>query len=314
MADWRSLAARLVSRAGRGGEDERRLAPLIQQALDDAHRAWPGVALTDELFVDHLATRLKPGEDVGESLSRLKLSDLYLARAAETGRSDAVQAFEDLLLCRVGQFIDKVSRDPAFVAEVTQALRVKLFVGQDGQGKLSQYSGRGALESWVCAVAIRTAYDIGRVQGHEVRQQDDAVDVLAASDDPELDLLRRRYDGQFRGALEAALANLGARERTTLRLYYIERLTAAQIGKLHRVHEVTVLRRVAGARKSVLEWVRNDLSRTLGLSNEEFDDLLTLMRSQLDVSVGRLLETQSDGESARRPEQDDRPKRDDRPE
>jgi RNA polymerase sigma-70 factor (ECF subfamily) len=314
MADRTGLAARFVSRAGRDEVEAVRLAPLVERALDEAHRAWPLVELTDEDFIDHLATRLRPEDDAGEMLSWLNISDLYLARAAEGGRPDAVQAFEDLHLCRVGQFIDKVSRDPAFVAEVTQALRVKLFVGRDGQGKLSQYSGRGALESWVCAVAIRTAYDIGRARGHEIRHEDDAVDVLAASDDPELDLLRRRYDGQFRSALEAALANLGARERTTLRLYYIERLTAAQIGKLYRVHEVTVLRRIAGARRTVLDWVRTDLSRTLGLSSEEFDELLALMRSQLDVSVGRLLETQREPAPARRPAPDDRSEPDELPE
>lgn len=316
MADQSNLAARFVSRAGRDKDDAARLAPLIRRALDEARRAWPAVELTDEELVDHLATRLRPEDDAEALLPQLHVADLYLACAAERGRPGALQAFEDSLLRRVGQFLDGVSRDPAFVSEVTQALRVKLFVGRDGQGKLSQYSGRGTLESWMCAAAVRTAYDLGRAEGRDARRHDEAVDVLAASDDPELDLLRRRYDGQFRITLEVALANLGTRERTILRLYYIERLTAAQIGKVYRVHEVTVLRWIAGARRAVLDRVRTDLSRMLGLSDEEFNELLALMRSQLHVSVGRLLETQSERVPARRaaPHERDRPESDDGPE
>jgi RNA polymerase sigma-70 factor, ECF subfamily len=289
----RQLAARLVSRASAPAVDDAALAPELSRALDDAHRAWPSVELSDEDFVDHVAARVRPDDDLLAVMRQLKVADLFLACAAAHGRPGAEVAFERSLLSRVGHFVSSIDTSPAFVADVTQALRIKLLVGSDGQGKLSQYSGRGALDSWVCAVAIRAAIDLRRASGREASDNERALDVLAATDDPELELLRQRYDGQFRAALEAALTALEARDRTLLRLYFIEQLPAAQIGKLYRVHETTILRRISRVRESVFDQVRAALSNTLRLSASEFDELLALLRSRIDVSVHRLLVTQT---------------------
>ena len=292
MVDPRQLAARLVSRAGAPAIAGAAVVPELSRALDDAHQAWPSVELSDEDFVDYLAARVRPDDDLPAVIRQLKVADLYLACAAAHGRPGAEHAFERSLLARVGQFVSSIDTSPAFVADVTQALRIKLLVGSDGQGKLSQYSGRGALDSWVCAAAIRTAIDLRRAGGHEAADNERALDVLAATDDPELELLRQRYDGQFRAALEAALLALEARDRTLLRLYFIEQLPAAQIGKLYRVHETTILRRISRVRESVFAQVRAALSTILRLSASEFDELLALLRSRIDVSVHRLLVTQ----------------------
>jgi RNA polymerase sigma-70 factor (ECF subfamily) len=292
VVDPRQLAARFAARAGAPAVDAAALAPELSRALDDAHQAWPSVELSDEDFVDYLAARIRPDDDLLAVMRQLKVADLYLACAAAHGRPGAEHAFERSLLARVGRFVSSIETSPAFVADVTQALRIKLLVGSDGQGKLSQYSGRGALDSWVCAAAIRTAIDLRRAGGHEAADNERALDILAATDDPELELLRQRYDGQFRAALEAALLALEARDRTLLRLYFIEQLPAAQIGKLYRVHETTILRRISRVRESVFEKVRAALSLTLRLSASEFDELLALLRSRIDVSVHRLLVTQ----------------------
>jgi RNA polymerase sigma-70 factor, ECF subfamily len=297
VADPRPLAARFVSRAAAAATatvaNDAALSLELARALEDAHRTWPAVELSDEDFVDHLAARVRPDDDLVAVLRQLKVADLYLACAAAHGRPGAEVAFERTLLARVAQFVSSVDSSPAFVADVTQALRIKLLVGSDGQGKLAQYSGRGALDSWVCAVAIRTAIDLRRAGGHDAHDNERALDVLAATDDPELELLRQRYDGQFRAALEAALTGLEARDRTVLRLYFIEQLPAAQIGKLYRVHETTILRRISRVRESVFDQVRAALSDTLRLSASEFDELLALLRSRIDVSVHRLLVSQT---------------------
>jgi len=265
---------------------------VLQHALDEARRAWPKVDLPDEEFVDHLAARVRPDEDLVALLPQLKIADLYLACAAERRRPAAVTAFEETFIRRVGQFVRGIDRETCFVADVTQALRIKLFVGSHGDGKLSRYSGRGALESWVRAVAIRTAYDLRRTEEYKRREEDCALDMIAGSDDPELDLLWQRYNDEFRAALEDGLAGLPERDRTLLRLYLVEQLPAMQIGKLYRVHETTVLRWIAQARETVVQRVRAGLLRTLRLSSGEFDELLAMLRSRLDVSVRRLLDTQ----------------------
>ncbi|HET9622757.1 MAG TPA: sigma-70 family RNA polymerase sigma factor [Kofleriaceae bacterium] len=273
--------------------DREVLSNLLAPALDDARRAWPAIELSGEEFVEHVAARIRPHEDARAALGQLKLADLYLACAAERRRPHAVTAFEQRFMRRVGLFIRGITGEKAFVADVTQALRIKLFVGSHGDGKLSRYSGRGALESWVRAVAIRTAYDLRRSEASQPREDEHALELVAASDDPELDLLWQQYHGEFRAAFEAGLAGLAARDRTLLRLYVIERLPAIQLGKLYRVHETTVLRWLEHARAHLVERVRAALLRTLRLTGNEFDELLAVMRSRLDVSLCRLLDSRS---------------------
>jgi RNA polymerase sigma-70 factor (ECF subfamily) len=267
------------------------LGPVLQHLLDEARRAWPTVELSNEEFVDYLAARVRPDEDAVALLRRLKIADLYLACAAERRRPGAVTAFEETFIRRIGQFVRGIDTTATFVADVTQALRIKLLVGNDGYGKLSRYSGRGSLESWVRAVAVRTAYDLLRTEDHARRDDDCALDMIAASDDPALDLLWQRYHREVRSAVEAGLAALPRRDRTLLRLYVLDRVPAAQIGKLYRVHETTVLRWIAQARKAVAEHVRIGLLRSLQLSAIEFDELLATLRSRLDLSISRLLDT-----------------------
>jgi RNA polymerase sigma-70 factor (ECF subfamily) len=266
------------------------LTAALRTAIDDARRAWPDVDLPDEPFVAHLAARVRPDEDVTAALASLKIADLYLACAAGRGDAAAVAAFEQTLLARVGHFIARVDTSPHFVAEVTQALRIKLFVGSDGRGRLSQYSGRGALGSWVCAAALRTAYDLRRQESRHAHDHDGDLDVLAASDDAELELLRARYRDDFRAALRDAIAALDTRARTLLRLYFLERLTMEQIGTIYRVHETTALRWISHARETVIEQVRATIKKKLQLSASECEELMGLLSSRLDVTVRRLLD------------------------
>ena len=269
------------------------LAVSLRRALDHARATWPDLGLADERFVAHLADRVRPDEDAASALPQLKLADLYLACAAAEGTPAAIAAFEQKLLARVPQFIGRVDPSPHFAAEVTQLLRIKLFVGSDGSGRLSQYSGRGALESWVCAAALRTAYDLRRAETRHARHDKPDLDILAASDDAELELLRARYQDAFRLALAQALSALDARSRTLLRLHFLERLTHTQIGHMYRVHETTALRWIAQARDKVVSHVRATIKRTLQLSASECDELMGLLQSRLDVTVRRLLDDNS---------------------
>jgi RNA polymerase sigma-70 factor, ECF subfamily len=289
MADEAALASLFTARGG----DDAALTTLLRRALDDARRAWPHVALTDEAFAAYLADRVRPDEEPTAALASLQVADLYLACAAGRGDPAAIAAFEQTLLARVGQFIGRVDSSPHFVAEVTQALRIKLFVGSDGKGRLAQYSGRGALDSWVCAAALRTAYDLRRAESRHAHDSDGDLDVLAASDDAELELLRARYRDDFSSALRDALGALDTRARTLLRMYFLERLTMAQIGTIYRVHETTALRWISLTRQNVVERVRATVKQKLQLSASECDELMGLLSSRLDVTVRRLLDGNS---------------------
>jgi RNA polymerase sigma-70 factor (ECF subfamily) len=280
-----AFLARCRSTGGARGDE---LAALLVDYIEAARAAWPAIEVDAAEFAAFLATRLHEGEDPLVGLGRLRVAELYLAFAAERRTPGAIEAFESKLLSRVPSFIGRIESSPAFVDEVKQALRIKLFV--DAGGKLTQYSGRGSLESWVCAAAIRTAYDLRRAEVRRQPQPDDDVMLLAASIDVEVDMLRARYKGEFRVALQEAIASLDTRQRTLLRLYFLERLTIAQIGRIYRVHETTALRWIAAARQEIVEGIRGSLERKLHVSETEFDDLIGIVQSQLDMSFSRILD------------------------
>ena len=145
----------------------------------------------------------------------------------------------------------------------------------------------------MCAAALRTAYNLRRAENRHTHHHDADLDVLAASDDAELELLRTRYRDDFRAAVADAVAALDARARTLLRLYFLERLTTAQIGTIYRVHETTALRWIGHARSGVLERVRTAIRGKLKLSASECEELMGLLASRLDVTVRRLLDGNS---------------------
>lgn len=290
MGDAETLARAFVAQLGREVDDDTRLAELLAQKLATAARMWPSVALPPDLFARALAERITSDEEPFAALAQLREGDVYLATASAIDAPGALQAFESALLARVPVYLSRVSASPAIIDEVKQTLRVKLFVASDGRTpRIRQYAGRGALESWVCAAAIRTARDLHRADQRRRDDGGDDLDVLAASDDPELEALRTRYRGEFRTALREAIAALEPRQRTLLRLHFFERLTTVELARLYGVNQSTASRWLATAREAVLTGVRDRLRNKLGVSTSEFDSLVALLYSRLDISFSKLL-------------------------
>ena len=86
----------------------------------------------------------------------------------------------------------------------------------------------------------------------------------------------------FQKALTASVAELEPEVVNLLRLVAVEGLQTAQLAKLFRLDRATVKRRVASARKRVVESTR----ARLGLSPSEFRSLAALVQSQLHLSFG----------------------------
>jgi RNA polymerase sigma-70 factor, ECF subfamily len=185
----------------------------------------------------------------------------------------------------------RIDPSPAFLDEVRQQLRVHLFV--HAQPKIAEYSGRGALAAWVRVVALRTAQMMKRAVRRELSPADgnDPADDKLASGDPELDLIKGRYQREFNDAAAAAVSGLSARDRTVLRLHVFERLNIDKIGTLYGVHRATVADWIAAARRSVLDETRRRLATQLRLEGSEIDSLMGLLRSRLDVHLSQLLES-----------------------
>ena len=266
------------------------LAALLGAQLETARAAWPTVQLADEAYLEHLAEKLcdRATEPAARVLETMPAADIYLAAACARGDEAAILAFRDAFLPTLRQALGKLGAPASTIDEAIQRILVMLFVNDSGRPQIAGFSGRGRLRSWLRSLGVRTTR---RLMGalHGGGDDEDDLDRLASAvHDPELAVLRERYRDQVRAAFSAALAGLSERERNLLRQYHIDGLTIDQLGALYRVNRGTAARWVVAARSAVLDATRERLTSELGVTTNEVDSIIRLVRSQLDVSLREL--------------------------
>lgn len=259
----------------------------VRTLFEEGARAWPRVTVAPETFAAFVRAR---AEKSGAPIRDLRGADLYLACACAEGDPRAIAAFDEALLARLPAFLGSRERSAAVVDEVLQLVRERLFVAARGAApKIAEYSGRGALESWLRAVALRVHANLRRTD----RDHEDVDDLPAAAQvapaDPEMQLLRERYHAAFDAALRDAFTELPDRERAVLRLQFLKQLTLDQIALVLQVHRATVARCTASARAHLFEGTRRLLRERLRVTDRELESLLGVLRSQLDVSLAGVL-------------------------
>jgi RNA polymerase sigma-70 factor, ECF subfamily len=264
---------------------------LLNQILRDGRSAWPEVRIMEDdvrKHLDALPTQIQGGEP-----GQLSSADLYLAVACALGNDQAMACFEHQFLLPLTHALRSVDPDPAFVDEVKQALRLKLFVGgPDRHPKIRDYSGRGPLLGWLKVAALRTALNLRRAPAPTVSLTGSLAEALPLDAlDPETALLRARHQKDFEAALFEALTTLSTRERRVLRLHVLEGCNVGQIGALFQVDRSTVTRWIVRARRLLLSGTRERLRQKLDLRDSELDSLMrTLQGDELHASVGRYLQ------------------------
>lgn len=268
------------------------LEEILAGFLEQGTEAWPAIEIAPEKFVRHLAhaAHAANAENPLEVLPKLRSSDLYLACACALGQDVAIARFEEEIFPKIIPAIRSLGASDSIVDETCQQLREFLFVarGQGRQAGIANYAGLGQLRSWVRSIAVRTAMKLlgksSKVAGDEALAgiPDDGQDV-------ELELLKREYGQQFREALRAQLAELTERQRNILKQHYLDGLSIDQVGKLYKVHRATAARWISTAREALFDGTRARLIEDLQLDPSEFDSVVRLVRSQLDLSLHRFL-------------------------
>lgn len=260
----------------------------VRAQWEGAQAAWPEVGLPLETFAEYLAARRTAG---GAPLQPERVAELYLACACVKGLPAALAAFERRFLVQVPAFLGRLALPESTVTEIKQLLRAKLLVSTEtGLAKISEFSGQGAMLGWLRVVAMRTALSLLR-QRSDKPLDDIGGDerVMAATEDPELVYLRNRYQTEFKEAFAAALAQLTSEQRNLLRLHLVDGMNIDKLGVMFQIHRATAARWLHSARESVFTETRRLLQQRLRLSPAEFDSLVRVLRSQLDLSVARLL-------------------------
>lgn len=300
----RSPLQRFVA-AWRGAPDptQRQALGAALQTLQAALQgAWPQGPPALEGFWAELARCVPAGtvdEALPSTLAAMHGVELHLAYACRQGEPAALARFEREHIGPLGPVVGRVDPSAAFVDEVKQRLRTKLLVceGQDPP-KIAGYTGRGDLQTWVRVVAVREALSSLRAQRRRALVSDEPLLALEASaTGPELGALKQQYREQFAEAFTAALGERSPAERNLLRLHYLHGLSIDELGTLLGIHRSSAARRIAKTRQTLLRDTRRRLQAGLAMERQDFDQLMALIASRLDLSIERFLGGHDEGSS-----------------
>jgi RNA polymerase sigma-70 factor, ECF subfamily len=262
-----------------GGGVERTLERLITAARS----VWPGVRLSPEVFVPYLARRLP--EPTVQAIENMHVTDLWLACGCARGDSNAIAAFTKSYLAPIFPLPGQLAQ---LSADVEQITALRLLVAEKGRmPKIADYAGRGDLGSWSSVVALRVALMVLRKRKREILLDDaeGALSDLADAGDAEVVHLKQRYRAEFAESFQRALRTLSPRARNVLRQHHVDRLTMEQIARVYRVHRITVVRWIEGARTKLARETRKNFTARLGLQHSELESVMRMIRSQIDLSL-----------------------------
>jgi RNA polymerase sigma-70 factor (ECF subfamily) len=249
----------------------------VDDVLERCRRAWPTLRVDGAAFLAH----------VGELANQAHVEDLYLAYACAIGLPEAHKIFAENYLVLVPRQVAQVNPATSFGAEVQQDLAEKLLVGPSP--RIGMYRAEGPLGAWVRIAAIRTARSMVRKKTEDART-DEIEEIRSPSLDPELDLMKRVSSAVFSEAFRATLATLDVDARNVLRLHYVDGLSVEEVARSYRVSRATANRMLKDARETIVNEVKRRLSERTGTSITNPGALLSLVQSQLDVSIRRHLD------------------------
>ncbi|HEY6263738.1 MAG TPA: sigma-70 family RNA polymerase sigma factor [Candidatus Acidoferrum sp.] len=207
--------------------------------------------------------------DLEKYLAALHLEDLALACACIEGCQEAWEHFyatyRNYLRAAAAAILRRDSAS-AEVCELADSLFAELYGlagGKGGERSLFRYfHGRSSLKTWLRAIIAQRHIDSIRAgrRFEELGEEDTQDARQKTRTTPELTLVdphRQRYLNLFTRALAGALEQLEPQERETLRLYYAEEKTLAEIGRLLGEHESSVSRHLDRTRRNLREKVEH---------------------------------------------------------
>lgn len=250
----------------------------VAAGLAELRARWPHAPEPGDGFAERLA------------LAPTRAPELFLSWWAGTGDAAGIAAFEAELAADIDRLVARFHALPA--DELRQRLRIKLFVGTaTSRPKIHDYTGAGALASWLRVTAARTFVDAVRedVQ-HRVEVELDESGVLGLAVPAHHDAGERaRLSVAIKQAFAEAVSRLAPRERTFLRHATVDALTLDQIAATYQIHRATVARTLKSARERLLAETRAGVVARLGIAPDQLTSALALLDSQLDLSLSAVL-------------------------
>lgn len=262
------------------------------QAAQRGRAAWPGFAVSEEELERTATLRLEQGGEAGdEGPASLDAAELYVATACARGDRGALLGFRARYFEPVTPSLRRMGLPDAQHDDVWQKLCERLFVGNgDAPPRITRYAGGGDLPGLVKVAATRLALDWLEQDRRLTGVGDSWLQALpAGASDPEMHAMKSQHRAELKEELETAIASLDPRERMILRLHLVERLGIDAIASLCAVHRATAARMVVRAKESLADRVRLRLAERWSIGDTSMLALKTLVDSQLELSLERLL-------------------------
>ncbi len=256
----------------------------LSLVLTQGRAAWPAVDLGERDLAAFLA-----GGGISADAARRHGPDLFLAAACVAQIPEALGYFDARFLTQVDRYLSRMHLPPDLVDEVRQQLRIRM-IGPEA--KIGRYSGVAPLDRWLRLACVRLALDVVAAEARHLRpdRNDELLERVAGTDNPEFNAIRDRYADIVQRELRAAIERLSARDKTILRLHFVEGLNIEGIGEIYRVHRATVARWIASIRTRLFEDVRDHLQAETGATPSEVASLVLYVNRELALSLSRLLE------------------------
>lgn len=225
-------------------------------------------------------------EDVRELLSSLRVEELALARACAAGNERAWQEFMARFREKLYGAALAITKDDASGRELADSLYADLYGTTTREGrrvsKLESYTGRGSLEGWLRAVLAQDF--VKRYRSHRrfvsLEEKDEAGEQFPVAA-PETSV---EIDPRVLATSSEALSELTGEEKFILASYFLDGRTLAEIGRMLRVRESTMSRRLDKITASLRKRIRNGLM-TRGMSKRQAQEALEMDVRDLQMNV-----------------------------
>lgn len=288
---WSGLTADV--RAELAGDDT--LRARLDGAWDAATAQWPELQVSPARFGAWLAERGVSAREVDVMLTPTTAAELYLACACAAGDATAMAQLEIHYFPLVRASLARMRLPAHSVDEILQGLRAQLLLRhRDGRPGIAGFRGRGALGAWLSVSAVRAACKLLKRGKDEKSDGDAALERLSGSArDVEGQYSKAWSKEAFTKAFAQAMAQLSARDKSLLRLHYLDSVTIDQLGGLYRTHRATAARWLAMARQRLLDGTRQALTAEHQIPLADCDSIIQAAQSQLDMTFHRLFATRS---------------------
>jgi RNA polymerase sigma-70 factor (ECF subfamily) len=229
--------------------------------------------------------------DVEAFVASLHVEDLALACGCRSGHDAAWDHFIRDVRPQLYAAARAFGADPA-ARDLVDSLFAELYGLRERGGErvslFTYYHGRARLIVWLRAILAQRRVDGFRERRRTTSLEDEpgALDGVAAAA-PSAEAAE--FARLAQAALNAAVADVDPRDRLRLRLYYGERLTLAQVGRLLGEHEATVSRNIDRARRQLRRDVETRLSRDHGLDANAVRECLRTAADSAELDVSSLL-------------------------